>query len=86
MAKKYLFPKNNFKEQLNEIYFESLEKTKKSKEYIANSMQINLYRKILKNNYNVPEEKIEEFFSLIQTQTELEYENAIQDIKYFIDK
>lgn len=69
----------NYKEKFNEIYFNSLEKTKISSEYIDNSKKIDLYKKILKNNYNVPNEKIEEFIDLIHEQLELEYENSIND-------
>lgn len=69
----------NYKEKFDEIYFNSLEKTKISSEYIDNSQKIDLYKKLLTNNYNVPTEKLEEFIDLIHEQLELEYENAIND-------
>jgi len=85
MAKKYLFPQNKSSEKFNEIYFESLENTKNSTEYKNNYEQIELYKKILKNNYNVPKDKIEEFIDLIHVQLELEYENAIKNIINYIN-
>jgi len=74
------------KEKFNEIYFETLEKTKNLSEYIDNSKKIDLYKKLLKNNYNVPTEKIEEFIDLIHEQLELEYENAINEFLNNINK
>lgn len=79
MSEKYIFSQNDFSSKFTEIYFESLEKTKNSIEYQKNLKQIDLYKKILKNNYNVPEDKIEEFVDLIHEQLELEYENSIKN-------
>lgn len=85
MAKKYDFEKNSFEEKFNEIYFDSLERVKESKEYIENSKQIDLYKKILKNNYHVDSNTIEKFISLIQEKLELEYESGIKNTINYID-
>ena len=86
MAKQYQFPKESFGEKFNEIYFSSLEKIKENKEYNDIIEKIILYKNILKNNYHVNEETIEELVSLIQEKIELEYENAIKDTIKFLDK
>lgn len=85
MMKKYNFPKNSFGEKFNEIYFDSLDKIKNSDEYKDNSKKIDLYKKILENNYHVNLDTINEFVSLIQEQVELEYENAIKNTIDYID-
>ena len=53
MMKKNNFPKNSFGEKFNEIYFDSLDKIKNSDEYKNNLKKIDLYKKILENNYHV---------------------------------
>ena len=85
MAKKYLFSQNKSNKKFNEIYFESIEKTINSNDYKNKSLQIDLYKKVFKNKYKIPEEKIEEFIVLIQEQLELEYENAIESIINYIN-
>ena len=83
MSKKYDFPQNSFVEKFNEIYFDTLEKVKETNEYINNTKKINLYKNILKNNYQVNSEFIEEFINLIEQKLELEYENGINNfVKY----
>lgn len=86
MAKKYDFPQNSFGEKFNEIYFDSLEKVKESNEYKENSKNIELYKNILKNNYHVNIDTIEELISLVQEKLELEYESAIKNTVNYIDK
>ena len=83
--KKYDFPKNSFGDKFNEIYFESLENLKNSDEYKKNLEKMDLYKKILKNNYKVNLDTINEFIEIIQEKIELEYENAIKDIINYID-
>ena len=85
MAKKLIFSKK-IEEKFNDIYFATLEKTQNSTEYNTNYNKIDLYKKILKNNYNVPKDKIEEFVSLIHEQLELEYENAIKNFMNSINE
>ena len=85
MSKKYDFPQNSFAEKFNEIYFDALEKVKETNEYINNTKKINLYKNILKNNYQVNSEFIEEFIDLIEEKLELEYENGINNFVKYID-
>ncbi len=82
MAKKYSFPNNSdFKSNEDifyKIYFEELKKVQKNSDYIKNNEKINLYKSILKNNYNVNTDFIEELISFVEEQIEVEYETAIK--------
>lgn len=86
MMKKYNFKQSSFGEKFNEIYFASLDKQRETKEYKENAKKIELYKNILKNNYSVNPEIIEEFVSLIEEKVESEYETAIKNIVDYIDK
>ena len=71
---------------VNELQrFDDLKKVKETNEYNNNTKKINLYKNILKNNYQVNSEFIEEFIDLIEEKLELEYENGINNFVKYID-
>ena len=85
MSKDFINLSNNNEQKkenlFNELYFSSLEELKQNKDYISANQKIELYKKILLNNYNVNIDIIEELISSVEDKVELEYENFIEKIK-----
>lgn len=79
------FKNNSFEGKFNEIYFSSLEKIQNSTEYKDTENRIDFYKKILKTNYKISPELLENLVSSIEEKVELEYETAIKNSLSYID-
>lgn len=79
------FKNNSFEGKFNEIYFSSLEKIQNSTEYKDTENRIDFYKKILKTNYKINPELLENLVSSIEEKVELEYESAIKNSLSYID-
>lgn len=79
------FKNNSFEGKFNEIYFSSLEKIQNSTEYKETENRIDFYKKILKTNYKISPELLENLVSSIEEKVELEYETAIKNSLSYID-
>lgn len=82
---KHNFKNNSFEGKFNEIYFSSLEKIQNSTEYKDTENRIDFYKKILKSNYKINPELLENLVSSIEEKVELEYESAIKNSLTYID-
>lgn len=82
---KHHFKKKSFEGKFNEIYFSSLEKIQNSTEYKNTQNKIDFYIKVLKNNYKINSDLIENLISSIEEKIELEYESAIKNSVNYID-
>lgn len=79
------FKNNSFEGKFNEIYFSSLEKIQNTTEYKDTENRIDFYKKILKTNYKINPELLENLVSSIEEKIELEYESAIKNSLTYID-
>ena len=65
----------------DELYFNYVEKARKTKEYRVNEQKINVIRKVLLNHSNVPQELVDKLIEHIQENVAIEYETLKCEFK-----
>lgn len=80
------FGRKTFKEQINQIYFNSIEDIQKSDEYKKSVMQINCIRNILVDHADIPAEVLDNLIETVEEKVTLEYEFANNCIFKYVNK
>lgn len=85
-----MFKRKNKKEQIteniNEIYFKSIETVHKTKEYTQNKNQIDIIKKVLVEKTDTPEDLINLLIETVEENIALEYEIANKKIYDYLLK